>query len=356
MIERWLFNESRYCSQDVGTGGETGVSEGASAASVGGGPVASAGATAIISPSEIATGTPATFAAQQQQDIAAFVAQQQQADIAAFLSQGQGGLSLIAASDIGPLAPAPQLPAPQLPGPPIRSPEDSFREQIERFSPGPLRQFIRQPLSVLNPERFIEKVVTGSIQDFVSNFSRPMRAQRPSARESQRVEPFTRQPSTEPAPLIIPSKQGCTTCGQDLQRLQRQRDEVQREIKQEETQQREQRIEQQQREIEQHEQEEQRPLGQRDIQQELQQKRALQSQIEQEIRDLQAGTDQSSFQGQQTGETAPLVQQPLFTQREPVTVPQQQVQNPVRFCVACTSQAESLKFLNGEPSECSVEA
>ena len=48
----------------------------------------------------------------------------------------------------------------------------------------------------------------------------------------------------------------------------------------------------------------------------------------------------------------------LFTQRE-ATGPgptQDQVNNPVKICVACTSTIEAAKFLNGEPSECSVVA
>jgi len=55
--------------------------------------------------------------------------------------------------------------------------------------------------------------------------------------------------------------------------------------------------------------------------------------------------------------TAPSGAPALFTQGEanPANQPSQaQVQNPVKICVACTSTTEAAKFLNGEPSECSV--
>jgi hypothetical protein len=176
----------------------------------------------------------------------------------------------------------------------------------------------------------------------------------------------------ERVPLINP--QDCPSCKgkdlEDLRALEGQRGQLQHEIETERSQQRQQSRDRQQQQIEQLRQLEDRPPAQRDISDELRQKQQLLQQIQSEISDIQRGGQPSERPpspplGGQPGEPAPLINppehghlvfepdQPLMYQGEPP--PEMPTsEGMVKFCVSCTSQNEALKFLNGEPSQCSV--
>jgi hypothetical protein len=141
-------------------------------------------------------------------------------------------------------------------------------------------------------------------------------------------------------------------------------------------------LQDQQRQINELRQLERQPIQSRDIPREIQQKQNLLRQIQDEISALQHGgpppggnppssPDQGGpppnltppgsqghlewipDQGTQPDQGAHDHGGPLMYQGEPPpTMPD--TANAVRFCVSCSNQNEALKFLNGEPSECSV--
>jgi hypothetical protein len=162
-----------------------------------------------------------------------------------------------------------------------------------------------------------------------------------------------------------------------MQQLRAQQQQLQQEIQTEQQQGTQQQIGQIQQQLDQLRAQEGQPIETRNVQQELQQKQQLQQQIQQLL---------NQPTGQQTGlppggtvptlhyqsppplppyeppaETAPGQQLPVTqpqqirpAQQLPVTQPQPGAPAFVKFCVFCTTQNESLKFLNGESSECSI--
>jgi hypothetical protein len=193
------------------------------------------------------------------------------------------------------------------------------------------------------------------------------------------IQRFTGQPR-ELAPHIDPTD--CPSCQrgdlESLANLRAQEGQLRDELQIESQQQRAQQQRAQQRQLQQFRDLERQPPEQRDIPRELQQKQQLLQQIQQEIQDIQRGqptlqlpNPQDSGQGtppsgvphidspgehghlvfepNQTGEGPPLMHQ--RTPPDEMPVPDA---NTVMFCVSCTSQNEALKFLNGEPAQCSV--
>lgn len=179
---------------------------------------------------------------------------------------------------------------------------------------------------------------------------------------------------TADVPTLDVSK--CTTCSQPTQQQQQQlrsqQSQLEREIETEQQQLTDEQIDEQQRQLEHFHDLEQQPRSTRDIQQELQQKGQLQQQIRSELRgypqpnqpNLPAQPSQPG--GVPTVDYKPTPVGPIDNEAQPA--PEPFIQRPVgdnpsphqpgavKFCVQCTSQSESLKFLNGEPSECSVVA
>lgn len=221
--------------------------------------------------------------------------------------------------------------------------------------------------------------------------------------------PVTPYQPGEIAPLI---DRNCPACAGDLETLEGQRGELEKEIQTEQAQQRGQQEQQRAQQLQRFQQLEKQPASQRNIPQELQEKQDILNQLNQQIADLQnqvnpqPGTQPQPYENtnpyqacppgyhqcgpdvecetygrcapngnpyqgydSQPGQT-PLInknppvqvepvspqqpQQPLFQQKEPPPGGLPSPEGSVTFCVSCTNQNEALKFLNGEPSECSV--
>lgn len=183
-----------------------------------------------------------------------------------------------------------------------------------------------------------------------------------------------RQP--EDVPYIDTSKP-CLTCDgpqgggynptpQELRELAHQESELQHSINVEQQQDYQKQLRQRQRDIEDLEQQEQRDPTDRDIPHELQQKQQLLQQIQRQQRGQPAQPAQPQIPPGGVPEIPPatghLVLEPDGSQYAPEPFIQRPVNdNPspnapgaVRFCVQCTSQDESHKFLNGEPAECGI--
>ena len=203
---------------------------------------------------------------------------------------------------------------------------------------------------------------------------------------------------TPPLAPQVDQTKPCATCDPELVR---QRGELQHEIQTEQEQEQQQTsqqlIQQTQQLIQQMAQLEQLPASQRNIPAELQAKQQALRQINQALNQQQSiGGQQQTTQAVESGQQAPLVNAPPPIQIAPVaqtatpsgsaggthtmertvgnisngvgainpseelfiqSEAQTGLPSPagaVRFCVACSSQNEALKFLNGEPSQCSV--
>jgi hypothetical protein len=205
---------------------------------------------------------------------------------------------------------------------------------------------------------------------------------RPQATTTQMIP--APQPQPQPVnyddiPTVNP--QDCPSC----QPLRRQQQQLEKEIQTEQGQLQQQRQARQQQQIDQFKQLEQQPVDQRNIPQELQQKQDELNQIAQELEDLQneaerqqqprpyqpppgqqQPTPPSSGGGQIQTVLSPRQppgtltaseqqdqEEELFTQGQPTGV-QPDPTKAYKFCVACATQFDSVKFLNGEPSACSV--
>lgn len=188
--------------------------------------------------------------------------------------------------------------------------------------------------------------------------------------------PLVGQGGFEPVPHIG----DCPECGYisgDLRnQLTQQRDDLMHEIEVEQQQGTKQIVDQQGQDIQHFKDLENIPPGQptqpggqpRDIPRELAQKQNLLNEINnqlagQPILNLPPGVGPGQGPqnppglGQPTQQIPSQGQEgPIFIQKPPPPEMPPQPATPVRFCVTCTSQNESLKFLNGEPSECSVES
>lgn len=201
------------------------------------------------------------------------------------------------------------------------------------------------------------------------------------------IPPPTVPPGTPVNPDDIPvvNPQDCPSC-QPLRQQQRQ---LRQEIQTEQQQLEQQRIQQRQRDIDRNKQLEQQPADQRDIPRELQQKQQELDQIGQELEELQREAEAqqqprpynppvASQPGRLPtppsgggGGQVPVVRSPaqppgtltahehqdeeelLFNQGSP-SGEQPDPSKAYKFCVACATQFDSVKFLNGEPSACSV--
>ena len=193
--------------------------------------------------------------------------------------------------------------------------------------------------------------------------------------------PLIPQPATQPAP-ILDTEKPCLTCQTGTQpRLSELRGQ-QGDLEQSQL------IEQRQ-EIERLRGLERQPAQLRNIPQELQEKQALLQQVQQEIEQLQRGQQPGGEPSEgpnppaqpaqpATGQPpAPIFQEQPGQQyqrleQEAQSIREQEEElypsvhpqkpegespfspNAVRFCVQCTDQLETHRFLNGEPSECAV--
>jgi hypothetical protein len=169
----------------------------------------------------------------------------------------------------------------------------------------------------------------------------------------------------------------CPECGynpspQQGQVLSSQEEQLNREISNEQNQLLVQKIVEQQEQIDRLRGLEQQPASSRNIPQELAQKQSLLSQIAQEQRGIvpqggmpptapQGGTYPAPDTGYQSQPIEVQPQNPPGQNQQPLFIQKQaehgQLPSPVggvQFCIQCSSQEESIKFLNGEPSECSV--
>lgn len=200
------------------------------------------------------------------------------------------------------------------------------------------------------------------------------------------------QPGGQPE-IIDP--RDCPSCNPQQSELQRelrgQQGQLQHELTVEQQQEGQQQLQQQQQQIQHFSELEQRPPSERDIPREIQQKMALLEQIGQELGQLQQQIDNPTSGGrpvltipqqpppsgnspqpgggqpgqpQTFGQPAPTQgelteheheaeEQQIFIQKQP-TGAGGDPNAAVKFCVACVTQSDALKFLNGEPSACSV--
>ena len=167
----------------------------------------------------------------------------------------------------------------------------------------------------------------------------------------------------QPAPLLD-TKTPCPSCDrvgrQQLQRLDEQEQRVIRDIRTEQSQDIEERLSQQEQQLTQLEQQETQPAAQRDIGRELEQKRALQTQIQQERYQLESGGQQGG-QLPPGGEPAPVlkedqrqeIQHEIHDELEHEDMRSKE-ERPITFCMGCKNEEDAIMFLNGEPSACSV--
>jgi hypothetical protein len=215
----------------------------------------------------------------------------------------------------------------------------------------PMSQFIPPPKSC--PE-------CGYVSPLEAQFQQPVTTFQQAGQQ---------QPQEQPLPLqqLQPQQQPLN----QTQQLRAQQQQLQQEIQTEQQQGRGQDIQQIQQQLDQLRQLENQPVESRNIQQELQQKQQLGQQIQQLLnpppppqQEIPPGNyvppppDYHPVEIGPIAQQQPQPQQPQsFIQKQPTgtqpTVPGPQ-SGAVKFCVQCTSQSESLKFLNGEPSECSV--
>jgi hypothetical protein len=202
------------------------------------------------------------------------------------------------------------------------------------------------------------------------------------------------QPGQPQSPMTVIDPRECQSCNPEqhaeYQRLKAQQGDLQGELQTEENQGQAQQDQQRQQEIQKFRQLEQQPADQRNIPQEIQRKMALLEQIGQELGQLQnqldnpttgqvvqpgsgqtpvgssTPTSQPGNQSIITPDTSPQPgsaettehehedeEQQVFIQQTPKEN-QGDPSQAVKFCVGCVTQLEAIKFLNGEPSGCSV--
>jgi hypothetical protein len=214
---------------------------------------------------------------------------------------------------------------------------------------------------------------------------------------SQSGQPYTPTASVQSGrqPMEIIDPRDCPSCNpqqaQERALLTSQEGQLQQELQTEQQQQNQQQDQQRQQQIEQFRQLEHQPAQQRNIPQEIQQKMNLLQQVGNELAQLQQEIDNQT----PSGGNPPLASSgnlpapspsvvrgdgggtpTIYGQPEPTTgtedehqheLEEQQIfvqQQPsdngadptkaVKFCVGCVTQNDALKFLNGEPSACSV--
>jgi hypothetical protein len=243
----------------------------------------------------------------------------------------------------------------------------------------------------------VQKMGT-SISDFVGNFYGQGSTQRTygNSQGARSQTGYNPQPTPSPSGFqpfdesrVIDVTKPCPGCdggripaivnqtgddGGGIPALRGQLSQLQQETRVEQGQLSQQQIQQNQQELEHFRQLERQPSSTRNITQELQQKQQLAQQIQREIEQLQSG--QQSYSSDNSASSAfdeskvidlskepqleevpssQSAQQSLFVQGESAEgYPSPHAPGSVKFCVQCTSQAESLKFLNGEPAQCSV--
>jgi hypothetical protein len=210
------------------------------------------------------------------------------------------------------------------------------------------------------------------------------------------VPPPPPPPQPGQPPQIIDPRE-CQTCNpeqyRDFQRLKGQQGQLQDELQVEKGQQGQKTLDQQDEQVQHYRDLEQQPSTQRDIPREIQQKMNLLQQVGQELSDLQQALDNPQgvpgrpvtgggpqAVGNQQAQTAnppsgpQSIVQPdtspnsdegqlsstehqdeeseLFYQQHPTG--EGDPSQAVKFCVGCVTQLDAQKFLNGEPSACSV--
>lgn len=169
-------------------------------------------------------------------------------------------------------------------------------------------------------------------------------------------------PPVPPFPQLAPllEHKPCEACMTPSQRaqLQREREQLKTEIQVEQQQGTDQTLDQVQQQLDQLRALESQPLEQRNVARELEQKRQLSQQLEQlEQTDelLQAGNQ--PLESVPPGKTAPLLREQPSTvvERELESQARHQLNSePMQFCVGCQSAEDAVLFLNGEASACSV--
>ena len=261
-----------------------------------------------------------------------------------------------------PVPPGPPVPAPPLPGPPMPqpgpfpnpSPTPSTQPSLTSRALSVFEHAL--PFEVRLPIQATERVNLPAQVEMLDELV-PQGFKSPERIGESIGRLITGQSETQPELAPIMGEQYCAECDPTGRGLVRQQQELQREIETETRQQQQQQIQQQQQEIERLKGLERQPPSTRDIPKEIAQKQALLDQIARELSDIQAHQ-----QGQQPS-TSPLTPSadlpPMFGQEtEPASIPGQQslppIEKPVIFCVGCQSQNDAFRFLNGEPSACSV--
>lgn len=195
-----------------------------------------------------------------------------------------------------------------------------------------IESFYRQPARPLNPLTPLTPLASqpGGVPGSPAALIRP--------------QPGTPGEPPSPAPLVL--HQPCETCMTPTQRAKyrAQRDELKREIEIETQQDTDQQLDQIQSELDALKSLEGQPSSGRNIQQELEHKRALERQLDQ----LQ---QQRGEPTEQPGDV-PVVKEPL--EQIPIKQRQPDAAEAITFCVGCQSNEDAILFLNGEPSACSV--
>jgi hypothetical protein len=246
-----------------------------------------------------------------------------------------------------PVIPPPTPRPPQATEPPVlahRAPRFGAQPilgTVGRALEGPLGEMIGEELGSLSDQFFAQ------INPTYANVE-TLRPQRPT-RENL-TPPIVPQPAAVPhVDLNVP----CAACGP----LREQETELEQELQTERQQQQEQQQQEQQQQIERLRQLERLPPEQRNIPAELAQKQQLLSRIQGEIAQMaQAETPQgAAFPVHAAGEVPSLPAEPAQPALAQLAQPAQPAHTePVRLCLMCETQADALKFLNGQPASCVV--
>lgn len=229
-------------------------------------------------------------------------------------------------------------------------------------------------------EGLLARVVTQGAKDIIASFRQYLQNQfgtRPSPAPTSTGR-YVTQPAGQPAPLL--SSKPCVSCMSPKQRAQYEQEQrdLRTEIQTETEQATQQSLDNIQSQLDDLKQLETQPAGQRNIPQELEQKRALARQLQQIEQGGQpgggqpaeplSGPDPEELRAVCEAQCAPRAGQPDYEAcvdacwgRQGSPLPGQSapaLQPPsapgVQFCLACKSEEDAILFLNGEQAACSV--
>ena len=156
-------------------------------------------------------------------------------------------------------------------------------------------------------------------------------------------------PRGQPAPLLDTTSP-CPSCGP----IRAQETELEEEIQTELEQQAQSHAEQRQQQIDQFRQLERQPVEQRDIPTEIARKQQLLQQARQDEAQLTSHQPSAPLPQGQAAPTLANNQPSAPPSAPPSAQPSHAQPEPVTLCLTCESQAEALKFLNGQPASCVV--